>query len=135
MWDPRNDENHLVEVVEYTDPYCTWCWGSEPILRKIQERYGEQVEITFKMGGLVADIGDFFDPLNLIVGEGIFEQVAALWEDASRRHGMPVDSRVFRDLVGEFRSTYPANIAYKAAQMQSQELAEIPQEDEGGRRG
>jgi len=115
---------HLIELVEYTDPYCTWCWGSEPILRKIKELYGDQVKITFKMGGLVEDIANFYDPLNLIGGEGIFEQVAAHWEDASKKHGMPVDPRVFQDIAKEFRSTYPANIAYKAAQMQSQELAD-----------
>jgi len=115
---------YILELVEYTDPYCTWCWGSEPILRKIEELYGDQVKITFKMGGLVEDIDNFYDPLNMIGGEGMFQQVAEHWLDASRRHGMPVDIRVFQDLVGEFRSTYPANIAYKAAQMQSQELAD-----------
>ena len=119
-----NKGKHLIELVEYTDPYCTWCWGSEPILRKIKELYGDQVKITFKMGGLVEDIANFYDPLNLIGGEGMFEQVAAHWEDASKKHGMPVDPRVFQDIAKEFRSTYPANVAYKAAQMQSQELAD-----------
>lgn len=114
----------FLEIIEYTDPYCTWCWGSEPILRKIKEVYGNQVKITFKMGGLVEDIANFYDPLNRIGGEGMFEQVAEHWKDASKRHGMPVDGRVFQDVKGEFRSTYPANIAYKAAQMQSQELAD-----------
>ena len=48
------DEKRVVlDVIEYTDPYCTWCWGSEPILRKIQERYDGQVSVGFKMGGLV----------------------------------------------------------------------------------
>lgn len=117
-------EDWLVEVIEYTDPYCTWCWGSEPILRKIKEVYGNQVKITFKMGGLVEDIANFYDPLNRIGGEGMFEQVAEHWKDASERHGMPVDVKVFQNLKGEFRSTYPANIAYKAAQMQNEKLAE-----------
>lgn len=114
----------LIEIVEYTDPYCTWCWASEPVLRKIKEVYGDQVEISFKMGGLVRDIGDFYDPLNRIGGENIMEQVAAHWLDASRRHGMPVDPTVFREAEREFRSTYPANIACKAAQMQGEELGE-----------
>jgi len=117
-------EDWLIEIIEYTDPYCTWCWGSEPILRKIKELYGSQIKITFKMGGLVEDIENFYDPLNRIGGENMFEQVAEHWEEASKRHGMPVDSRVFQDLKGEFRSTYPANIAYKAAQMQNQKLAD-----------
>jgi predicted DsbA family dithiol-disulfide isomerase len=122
--DKSFSEGWLVEVIEYTDPYCTWCWGSEPILKKIKEVYGDQVKITFKMGGLVEDITNFYDPLNRIGGEGMFEQVAEHWKDASKRHGMPVDARVFQDLKGEFHSTYPANIAYKAAQIQNQELAD-----------
>jgi len=118
------DEGHLVEVVEYTDPYCTWCWGSEPVLRKIKEIYRDQVKVSFRMGGLVRDIDDFYDPLNRIGGEDMMEQVAAHWLDASRRHGMPVDPEVFSDAKEEFRSTYPASIACKAAQMQSEELGE-----------
>jgi len=118
------NDDWIIEVIEYTDPYCTWCWGSEPILRKIKEVYGNQVKITFKMGGLVDDIADFYDPLNRIGGDRMFEQVAEHWKDASQKHGMPVDVRVFQDIKGEFRSTYPANIAYKAAQMQNQELAD-----------
>lgn len=115
---------NIIELVEYTDPYCTWCWGSEPILMKIREVYGDQVKISFKMGGLVKDIADFYDPVNNIGGEGMFKQVAEHWLDASRRHGMPVDPRIFQDVAGDFRSTYPASIAYKAAQMQSPELAD-----------
>ncbi len=107
---------HIIEMVEYQDPYCTWCWGFEPILRKIKELYGDQVKIIFKAGGLVEDLDEQ-------IAQQWFEQVAQHWLDASERHGMPVDVQVWQDLQGEFRSTYPANIAYKAAQMQDPELA------------
>jgi predicted DsbA family dithiol-disulfide isomerase len=113
----------LVEVIEYTDPYCTWCWGSEPILRRIKETYGDQVKIDYKMGGLVSDISSFYDSLNKIGGLNWHKQVSAHWLEASGRHGMPVDERVFYDLKDEFRSTYPASIAYKAAEFQDAELA------------
>ena len=42
----------IIEIIEFTDPACTWCWGSEPILRKLQYRYKEQIKILFVMGGL-----------------------------------------------------------------------------------
>ncbi len=113
----------VLELIEYTDPYCTWCWGSEPLLRKIEEVYGEQVKIGFKMGGLVEDITRFYDPLNEIGGANWYKQVAAHWLDASHRHGMPVDERVFYDIKDEFRSTHPASIAYKSAEFQDEELA------------
>jgi predicted DsbA family dithiol-disulfide isomerase len=113
----------LVELIEYTDPYCTWCWGSEPILKRIKETYGDQINIRYRMGGLVADISSFYDSLNQIGGPSWHTQVAAHWLEASGRHGMPVDERIFYDLKDEFRSTYPASIAYKAAEFQDVELA------------
>lgn len=119
----KSDKNQL-ELTEFTDPYCTWCWGSEPVLRKIREVYGEQVKISFIMGGLVRDIGEFYDPLNKIGGEGWEKQVARHWLEASEVHGMPVDEKVFYDTKGSFNSTYPANMAVKAAELQSREKAE-----------
>ena len=116
MVDAGDETGGVLEIVEYTDPYCTWCWGSEPILCKIQEVYGSQVRISFKAGGLVKDVGEFYDPANNIGGPGMMEQVATHWDEASRRHGMPVDTQVWRELEG-FHSTYPANVAFKAAQL------------------
>ena len=110
-----------IEIIYYTDPYCTWCWGSEPIIRHIEEVYSEQVKITYKMGGLVKDMGDFYDAFNDI---SRIEQVAPHWLEASGRHGMPIDIKVFDEIKSDFKSTYPANIAYKAAQMQNEELAD-----------
>ncbi len=117
--------SYLLELIEYTDPYCTWCWGSEPILRKIEEVFGDQSKISFKMGGLVADMGNFYDSINRIGGPKWYEQVAAHWLDASSRHGMPVDEQIFFDLKDEMFSTYPANIAYKSAQFQDEVLANM----------
>jgi putative protein-disulfide isomerase len=120
----RKDESGaVVEIIEYTDPYCTWCWGSEPVLRKLEYVYGEQLVVGYRMGGLVRDIREFYDPLNDIGGERWYIQVAAHWEDASKRHGMPVDSSVFYEIKDSFTSTYPANIAVKAAELQDRELA------------
>lgn len=113
----------MIEIIEYTDPYCTWCWGSEPILRRIQEVYGDQVRVRYKMGGLVEDITRFYDPLNDIGGANWYKQVAAHWLDASHRHGMPVDEKIWYDIKDGFRSTYPASIAYKSAEFQDEELA------------
>lgn len=117
----KKNSEPLIEILYYTDPYCTWCWGSEPILRHIEETYGKQIKITYKMGGLVENIDRFYDPLNRI---STVEQVAPHWLEASQRHGMPVDVKVFEEIKSDFKSTYPANIAYKAAQFQGAELAE-----------
>lgn len=109
-----------IEVIYYTDPYCTWCWGSEPILRHLEIVFGEQLKLTYKMGGLVEDIDDFYDPTNDIRS---MEQVAPHWLEASTRHGMPVDITVFDKYADEIRSTYPGGIAYKAAELVDKDLA------------
>ena len=59
----------MIEIIEFTDPYCTWCWGSEPVLRKISWVYGRAIKIDYIMGGLVKDIRSFYDPLNMIGGK------------------------------------------------------------------
>jgi putative protein-disulfide isomerase len=113
----------IVEIIEFTDPYCTWCWGSEPILRKLKWFFGDQIRVSYKMGGLVKDIKEFYDPLNQIGGKFWYLQVANHWLEASNRHGMPVDTKQFSEYYKEFTSTWPANIATKAAEIQNKELA------------
>ena len=117
--------NKKIEIIEFTDPVCTWCWGSEPVLRKLETRYGDQVEISFVMGGLVKDITSFYDSYNDIGGDPDRSNVniAKHWLDASARHGMPVQGEGFKLFSREHPSSYPQNIAYKAAQMQDQALA------------
>lgn len=114
-----------IEIVEFTDPVCTWCWGSEPVLRKLEARYGDQVEISFVMGGLCEDITSFYDSVNDIGGDPDRSNtnIARHWLEASARHGMPVQADGFKLFSREHRSTHPQNIAYKAAQMQDKALA------------
>jgi len=112
-----------IEITEFTDPYCTWCWGSEPVLRHALEAYGDQISLRFVMGGLVEDRTTFYDPANGIGGEQWEQQIATHWLEASRRHGMPVDMARYERVLG-MPSTYPANIAYEAAKLQDLNLAD-----------
>jgi putative protein-disulfide isomerase len=77
------------------------------------------------MGGLVQDITSFYDSYNNIGGDPdrSNKNIARHWVDASARHGMPVKSEGFKLFSKEHPSTYPQNIAYKAAQIQDQALA------------
>ena len=112
---------HKIEIVEYTDPYCTWCWGSEPMLRHLQEAYGDQLSIRFVMGGLVEDSTTFSDPMNGIGGPNWLQPIADHWVEASKRHGMPVGVTKF--VTTPFASTWPSNVAYEAAKLQDATLA------------
>ena len=118
-------EKYFIEIIEFTDPVCTWCWGSEPVLRKLETRFGDNLKIKFIMGGLVEDIRKFYDSFNDIGGdpERSNKQIARHWIEASERHGMPVKSEGFKLFSDEHPSSYPQNIAYKAAQMESEDLA------------
>jgi len=103
----------IVTLTQYTDPMCTWCWGSEPIVRHLQTVYGEQLQVRFVMGGLIEDFGAFYDAANDISEPG---EVGPHWLEASDHHGMPVDTAIFGQDPAQ--STYPASIAFVAARKQ-----------------
>lgn len=45
----------VVSVTEYTDTACSWAWGSEPKMRRLQWEYGEHLAWRRVMGGLLPD--------------------------------------------------------------------------------
>lgn len=114
-----------IEIIEFTDPACTWCWGSEPLLRKLEYHLGLKIKVGYVMGGLVKDAKVFMDSRNSIGGDlaQFNQQVAKHWIEASERHGMPVQTDGFELFTESDRSTYPLNIAYKAAQFQGENIA------------
>lgn len=114
-----------IEILAFTDPVCTWCWGSEPVLRKLETWYGGRLHIRYVMGGLVEDIRAFYDRANDIGGdpERSNVSIAHHWLEASERHGMPVRTEGFRLFTAETVSTYPQNIAFKAAELTNPALA------------
>ncbi|QCC49341.1 DsbA family oxidoreductase [Halobellus limi] len=105
-------------ITQFTDPMCTWCWGSEPIIRRLRTALGNQVEFRYIMGGLVEDFDEFYDTANDIAAPS---DVAPHWEEASQYHGMPVDTQIFE--TDPAQSTYPASKAFTAARQQDTELA------------
>jgi predicted DsbA family dithiol-disulfide isomerase len=122
---PNSSINETVEIIEFTDPVCTWCWGSEPVLRKLETRYGKQVRIKYLMGGLVKNITSFYDRFNDIGGDPTRSNanIAKHWLEASTEHGMPVRTEDFALFSTEYPSSYPLNVAYKAAQLSDPALA------------
>lgn len=119
-------KDNKIIITNFTDPVCTWCWGSEPVLRALETRYPGQIENRYVMGGLVEDINDFTDPSNGIEAgaEQANAQVAKHWVEAGKRHGMPVEPEGFHLFSDEYPSTYPQNIAYKAAQLVAPDKAD-----------
>jgi putative protein-disulfide isomerase len=101
-------ENRIIEIIELTDPVCSWCWGSEPILQKLETHYGDQLRIGFVMGGRVKDICNFYDTFNNYIGgdaEGSNAQFAKHRLEASERHGIPVRTEGIHFFTSEYPST------------------------------
>lgn len=104
-----------VKAVYFTDPICSSCWGIEPQLRKLKLEYGHDIEIEYRMGGLLPDwsynSGGISKP----------SDVAHHWDEVSGYYGMPIDGDLW--LEDPLHSSYPPSIAFKAAQMQDEEKA------------
>ncbi len=108
-----------VKITVFADPVCTWCWGSVPVLRALEYRLGEKVEIDYVMGGMIEDITKYSNR-RLGIGGDIpmsNRNIHNVWLEASAVHGMPVCEHGFRLFDEEHRSTAPQNMAYIAAKV------------------
>ncbi|WP_080057913.1 ClpXP adapter SpxH family protein [Spirosoma aerolatum] len=104
-----------VSIIYFTDPICSTCWGIEPQLRKLKLEYGHSFDIEYRMGGLLPDwsynSGGISKP----------SDVAPHWDEVSLYYDMPIDGDVW--LEDPLSSSYPASIAFKAAQLQGEKKA------------
>jgi predicted DsbA family dithiol-disulfide isomerase len=112
-----------VQVRYYTDPACSWSWGSEPKLRRLMWEFGDGLSFRWVMGGLARSYGDEYrDTASRIDGRGsCFDGMMANWLDVAAETGMPFDPRGWRH--DPISSTYPACIAVEAASEQGPDLA------------
>ncbi|MFA7366797.1 MAG: DsbA family protein [Bacilli bacterium] len=114
-----------IEIYEFSDPICTWCWGSEPIIRKLEQAYLDNIKIHYVMGGLVKDITTFYDAVNGIGVDPIKSNkaIGKHWYDASSVHHMPVDGSRFDMFNDEYISSVPQNRAYLASKLEGEDLS------------
>jgi putative protein-disulfide isomerase len=106
-----------VQLIYFTDPICSACWGIEPQLRKLKLEYGASINIEYHMGGLLPswegfNSGEIAKP----------SDVARHWDEAGRHYQMPIDGDVW--LEDPLDSSYPPSIAFIAAKMQDNAKAE-----------
>lgn len=100
-----------IQIIYFTDPICSSCWGIEPQLRKLKREYGDYFDIEYRMGGLlpswkVYNSGPIAKPAD----------VAHHWDEVSRYYQMPIDGNLW--LEDPLDSSYPPSIAFIAAKMQ-----------------
>lgn len=104
-----------LEVTYYTDPLCSWSWAMEPQWRRLRYEFGDRAIWRYSMGGLIPDWQQFSDPLNN-VSRPI--QMGPIWVQVRHLTQMPIDDRLW--VENPPNSSYPACIAVKAAQKQSE---------------
>lgn len=111
----KNTSADPVRIIYFTDPICSSCWGIEPQLRKLKLVYGNDIEVEYRMGGLLPDwsynSGGISKP----------SDVAHHWDEVSAYYDMPIDGDIW--LEDPLDSSYPPSIAFKAAQMQDHHKA------------
>jgi len=113
------DAPSKVRMYYFTDPICSHCWAIEPQLLRFKLEYGEQVEIIYKMGGLLPGWKGFADVKNGISGPS---DVAPHWDEVGQHSGMSIDGDVW--LEDPLDSSYPPSIAFKAVEFQGSTLAQ-----------
>lgn len=112
-----SESDDPVKVVHFADPWCWWSWGLEPVLRRLKEVYGDKLHVEYRMGGTFANYREW------MAEYGVDERSAVEWiKDSIGMTQNPVDPE-YLNATG-VKSTFPACLAIKAAQLQKQSKAE-----------
>jgi protein-disulfide isomerase-like protein with CxxC motif len=69
-----------VVVTYFTDPFCSWSWALEPLLRELEWEFGQTLSINYVICGMARQFGE---PQPLVL---------EILADAAKT-GMPVDVR------------------------------------------
>lgn len=102
-----------VNILYFSDPLCSYCWGSELILRTIKDEFRDLISVEYRMGGLMPD-WSMFDGKE--EGPAL---VANHWVEASHHIGFQIDGDVWRE--DPPASSYPPSIAFRAAVLQGED--------------
>ena len=106
-----------VAVVEYTDPICSWAWGTEPKLRLLRWRHGHRMTWRVVMGGLVGDATNGRSDWDPVLAA---KPMSAYWRQSSAYTGQPYPFPMRRMA----KSTDPAGRAVNAAREQGDDVAD-----------
>jgi protein-disulfide isomerase-like protein with CxxC motif len=108
-----------VEVTFYTDPLCCWSWAMGPAWEQLRSEGEEGMKIQYKMGGLLPSWRHFEDTRHAISRPS---QMGPEWMYAASISGVPINSHIW--VTDPPASSYPACIAVKCAQLQSEDFVE-----------
>lgn len=107
-----------IEIVHYADPWCWYCWGLEPVLERLREVYGDNLEITYRMGGMFDGIKEWMNHYGIEDDKSLIEWI----EENDKLMGNPFNVEYL--LQSGVASSWQACLAVKAAELQGREPAE-----------
>lgn len=109
--DKSNHQPGHVQIYYFTDPICSHCFVMEPVISKLLLKYGDRIDYTVIMGGMLEKWDDFGDAANNIQQAG---DVYAHWREVSLQTHMPINGSVWlRDPIA---SSYPASKVFNMAE-------------------
>ncbi len=108
-----------VEVTFYTDPLCCWSWAMVPAWDRLMAELGNRLKVCYKMGGLLPSWKHFEDAVHSINRPS---QMGPEWMHAAHLSGVTINSQVW--ITDPPASSYPACIAVKCVQLQSELFVE-----------
>jgi len=101
-----------VNITEYTDPGCPWAYCAEPVRRRLQWLYGDQIEWQARMVVLAESPEEYRER-----GFTVKKQAAA-FKRLAREQGMPINTTQRPRMAG----TRPACLAVVAARMHAPDV-------------
>ncbi len=115
----ENLENEVI-ISYFTDPLCAWSWVFETEWQKLKRHLGDRLHATYHMAGLIPDWKSYNDSVNS-VSRPI--QLGPVWMHIAELTKTKLDHTIW--MRNPPSSSYPACIAFKCAEFQSKQLADI----------
>lgn len=117
-------------ITVFTDPMMGLTYECEPVFDRLKNHYGDRIEFKYVMAGLVRDVSDFMTPAEraLEPAEGVStycRRLAQIYKSEEPIGGLPINMEGFHLFDAEHRSSYPLDIAYKAAQLADPDKADL----------
>jgi predicted DsbA family dithiol-disulfide isomerase len=104
----------------FTDPLCAWSWAFETEWQKLKTIFGDRLHVTYHMGGLIPDWRTFSDSVNAVTRP---LQMGPVWMHIAELTNVKLNHIIWmRDPPS---SSYPSCIAFKCAEHQSRQAAEL----------
>ena len=114
--------DECLKITVFTDPMMGLSYESEPVFRKLESHFGDLIVVRHSMGLLVRDVRDWIDRDEFAADErkaveDYNMRLADIYRNEESLGGLPINMDGFRLFSRERRSSYPLNLAFKAAEL------------------